>query len=697
MIMLSGRRYSPEEHFNEVQTAHLPGRVKSFASGPAIRRKVKTTNRFPWCLRKRLLRNPLVILRVAIAALHRRGEQLDRPFMLADPQTERQQPETILELHQAVICVGYLDDSPKPITIREDRMMRHRRYLVSAPIGLLAYVAIATTPATATPCTNLQSVALEHTTITSATDNTNGTFVSPGSNQTFTGLPAFCRVTATLTPASDSSIKIEVWLPETTWNGRFLGTGGGGFQGAITYSELVSGIQSGFAAANTDLGTGASGCNALFCGSDGNMGNQLAIESGDPADPSTGLFGHPERIKDFGYRAIHLMTVQGKEIADAFYRERAKKAYFSGCSTGGQNALMEAQRYPQDYDGILAGDPAFNRTHLHIAALSIWQDAHASAGRFIQTGQMSLINKAVLAQCVGHDGGVNTDQFLTDPRGCQFDPKVLQCKSGNAPPACLTADQVTTMQHYYKGTVDPVNGQIISVGYERGNETDNVNALGLALSERLPEPAFDGLFYWVFGSKFGYPASAHSFATFDFHHDVDTVDDQLAGALNATSTDLSEFRQHGGKLIMYHGWADPLISSQNSINYFNALVANGGHGLQQAGFQPGRDPKLQQTQNYARLFMVPGMYHCSGGPGPNTFDALTPLVNWVEKDAAPDTIVATKFVNDTPPAVEMTRPLCVFPNIAKYDGNGSTSIAANFKCVPGEHQFNQTPAPKYGP
>jgi feruloyl esterase len=576
-------------------------------------------------------------------------------------------------------------------------MMRHRRYLAGACMGLFACVAIGSTPAMATPCTNLQAIALEHTTITSAVDNTTGSFVPPGSNQAITGLPAFCRVTATLTPTSDSSIKIEVWLPETTWNGRFLGSGGGGFQGAITYNSLATGIQSGFAAANTDLGTGVSGCSPLFCGSNGNMGNPLAIQFGDPADPSTGLFGHPERIKDFGYRAIHLMTVRGKEIVDAFYRERTKKAYFSGCSTGGQNALMEAQRFPEDYDGILAGAPAFNRTHLHMAALSIWQNAHASPGRFIQTGQMSLINKAVLAQCVGHDGGVKTDGFLTDPRDCHFDPKVLQCKGGNAPPACLTADQVTTIQKYYTGTVDPVNGQVISVGAERGNETDDVGALGLALSERLPEPAFDGLFYWVFGPKFGYPANPHSFATFDFHHDVDTVDDQLATVLNATSTDLRDFREHGGKLIMYHGWADPLISSQNSINYFDALVENGGHGFQQAHFEPGTNPELQKTQSYARLFMAPGMYHCSGGPGPNTFDALTPLVKWVEKDVAPDTIVATKFVNDTPPAVEMTRPLCVFPKIAKYDGSGSNSIAANFKCVPGEHEFNQTPAPKYGP
>lgn len=572
--------------------------------------------------------------------------------------------------------------------------MRNRSCLVGASTGLFAYAAIASTPAMASPCTNLQSLQIPDTVITSATDNTTGVFVPPGSAP-ITGLPAFCRVTANLIPTSDSSIRIEVWLPETTWNGRFLGTGGGGFQGVITYGELATGIQAGFAATNSDLGTGSSGCSPLFCGSDGNMGNPLATAFGDPAAPSTGLFGHPERIKDFGYRAIHLMTVRGKEIANAFYKQNANKSYFAGCSTGGQNALMEAQRFPNDYDGILAGAAAFNRTHLHMAGLASWQDTHASPGRFILPGQMSLINKAVLAACVGQDGGASTDQFLTDPRDCHFDPKALLCKGGNVPPACLTSDQVTTIQNYYAGTIDPVNGQVINPGSERGNETDNVLALGLEFQENLPEPAFDGLFYWVYGASFGQPGSAVNFANFDFHHDVDTVDDQLAKVLNADSADLSDFRQHGGKLLMYHGWADPLIPSQSSINYFNALVGS-ENSAQQASFGPG-DARLDKTQKFARLFMVPGMFHCSGGPGPNVFDALTPLVEWVEAGVAPETIVATKFVNDTPPAVQMTRPLCVFPKVAKYRGSGSTSIAANFTCVADEPDFNQTPAPKFGP
>lgn len=579
--------------------------------------------------------------------------------------------------------------------------MQRRYLLVSSAAALFASAAFFATPAAATPCTNLAGLPLHHGTITAAQDQDTGVFVTPTTPpSTLTGLPPFCRVTATLTPTSDSSIKIEVWLPKTTWNGRFLGTGGGGFQGVITYNELALGIRQGFAASNSDLGTGSSGCNPLFCGSAGNMGNPLAIAFGDPATPSTGLFGHPERIKDFGYRAIHLMTLRGKDIAKAFYGQGAHTSYFAGCSTGGQNALMEAQRFPEDYNGILAGAPAFNRTHLHMAGLSSWQNTHATPGRFILPGQLTLVNKAVLAQCAGQDGGVKTDPFLTDPRDCKFDPKVLQCTGANVPPACLTPEQVTTIRNDYAGTIDPRTGEIINPGVARGSETDNILALGLAFQENLPEPPFDGLFYWVFGPSFGYPSGPHSYKTFDFDRDVDTVDDQLARTLNATSTDLSEFNRRGNKLVIYHGWADPLIPAQSSINYFNALVRDGDDdhdGVQSVAFGRDADRALAATQKYARLFMVPGMYHCAGGPGPNVFDALTPLVQWVEAGVAPETIVATKFVADTPPAVQMTRPLCVYPKVARYKRSGDSNAAANFVCVADEHDFNQKPAPQFGP
>ena len=517
--------------------------------------------------------------------------------------------------------------------------------LVGSAVGLFAMIVIGPMPAAATPCKNLE---LPATTITSAADDTTG-LVVPNTNPPITPRPpAFCHVKATLTPASDSPIKIEVWLPETNWNGKFLGIGGGGFQGPITngeYGELARGIGSGFATAISDLGTGSSGCNPFYCGSDG-ITNPLAIQFGDPPSSSTGLFGHPERIKNFGYRAIHLMTVRSKEIVNAFYQQNAQKAYFAGCSTGGQNGLMEAKRFPTDYDGILAGDAAFNRTHLHMGGLALWQDTHATPGRYIQPGQMTLINNAVLAQCAGQDGGVKTDRFLTDPRDCDFDPKVLQCTGSNMPPACLSAEQVATMTNYYAGVIDPRTGKVILPGYERGNETDNIFAFGLAFQEQLPEPVYDGLFYWVFGPSFGYPHSATNYANFDFHNDVNQVDHLLAEPLNAVSTDLSDFKQLGHKLIMYHGWADPVIPSQSSINYFNGLVSHDNNdGVQQASFEPNGANNLGKTQEYARLFMVPGMYHCSGGPGPNlnVVNALMSLVNWVEQGVAPETIIATKW------------------------------------------------------
>jgi len=583
----------------------------------------------------------------------------------------------------------------------------HRDYFVGAATGF-AVIVLGSTSALATPCTNLQTLALEQTTITSATDITTGIFTIPGTSQRLTGLPAFCRVTATIVPAVDSLIKIEVWLPETTWSGRFLGLGSGGYGGFVDYGALALRLNAGYAVANTGLGTGVAGCNSTYCGSAGNMGNPLAIAYGDPSNPTLGLFGSPERIKDYGYRAIHLMTLRGKEITTAFYQRSADKSYFFGCSTGGQNALMEAQRFPNDYDGIVAGAAAFNHTRLWASGVNGWRRLHDHPGSFIQPGQMFLVNKAVLKQCVGQDGGAATDQFLTDPRDCHFDPGALQCTGGEVPPACLTADQVTAMRGYYAGLIDPVTGERIFPGAVRGSETDDVVQFGLAFLERLPEPSTDGAWYWVFGPSFGQPGSAVNYLNFDIHRDLPPVDDNLAETVNATSTDLREFREHGGRLIMYHGWADPVVTPLASVNYFNALVAHDrrhfafprrNDDIEDVRFDDrDRQSPLRRTQSYARLFMVPGMYHCgNGGPGPHTFGALAALVSWVESGTAPETILATKYVNDTPPAVQMTRPLCVFPKVAKYNGSGSTDDAANFTCITDERDSNQVPARRYGP
>ncbi|MGJ5075867.1 tannase/feruloyl esterase family alpha/beta hydrolase [Bradyrhizobium oligotrophicum] len=575
-------------------------------------------------------------------------------------------------------------------------------------LGGLTAIAEIATPCAATPCSNLQTLALEHTTITLATDITSGVFTVPGSNpaQDITGLPAFCRVAATIAPTVDSAIKIEVWLPASTWSGRFLGLGSGGFGGYYDYGGLAFRLKAGYAVAYTGLGTGTSGCTVHYCGSDGNKGNALAIALGDKATPSLGLYGHPERITDFGHRAVHLMTLRAKEIVQAYYQQSATRAYFFGCSTGGHSGLMEAQRYPEDYDGILVGAPAYNRTHLYATTPLGWRNTHATPGRQMQAGQMSLINNAILAQCAGRDGGVATDQFLTNPRRCRFDPKVLQCTGGDVPPACLTEEQVTTMQNYYAGTVDPVTGERIVPGFAPGSETEDLSAKGIMLKQQLPEPLFDGPLYWVYGPTFGQPGSAANYTNFDIHRDLPAVEAMLAEPLNATSPDLTAFRERGGRLIMYQGWADELVMPQNTIDYFNSLVkfdspsfATRRGDEAQVGADVAEDrfggdhvrAGLQRTLSYARLYMVPGMYHCGGGPGPNAFVFLPALQDWVENGTPPGSVVATKYVNDTAPDVQMTRPLCVFPKIARYNGRGSTDDAASFSCVEGGHRHDHGP------
>jgi len=483
-------------------------------------------------------------------------------------------------------------------------------------------------------------------------------------------------VQATIKPTPDSSINVRVWMPTQRYNGRFLGTGNGGYAGGFFFSELADGINRGFATANTDMGaTGAAGVN------------------GDA------LVGHPEKWKDFGWRATHLMTTFSKALINAFYGNPANRSYFAGCSTGGQQALMEAQRFPYDYDGILAGAPAFNRTHLHTVGVAQYRATHATPTSYIPATKFDVINQAVLAQCRGQDGGAKTDAFLTDPRECKFDPAMLACPAGTDGPSCLNADQVAAMKSYYAGSINLANGAVINPGNARGSETSNPAALGLALNESLAEPNFDSLFKWVFGLTW-------QWQTFDFNRDVDLVDQVLAADLNANSTDLRPFAGNGGKLILYAGWADPLIPSQSSINYFNALVASYG------GTHFGT--ALKKTQNFARLFMAPGMWHCAGGPGPSSFggviaqpapsydaqfDLLTSLTQWVEQGAAPASVIATKYQNDTPQlGIALQRPICSYPQIPMYKGTGDPNLAASFRCVADEAgDANPRPAPQYGP
>jgi len=540
--------------------------------------------------------------------------------------------------------------------------------LVLAIAMSIASVLIAVAPAQAEDsCTSLASLSLPDTTITAAQLIPAGSYKA-ADGATYSNLPEFCRVTATLMPSSDSQIRIEVWMPTTTWNGRFEGTGNGGYAGTIRYAGLATGIQLGFASANTDMG--CVGCSSL---------------NGDPN------IGHPERWKDFGWRATHEMTLVSKQIIYAFYNRRPEYSYFTGCSTGGQQALMEAQRFPEDYDGILAGDAANNRTHLHQDILWIYAAAERNISDLAGfKAKVPMITQAAVAACGKQDGGVASDPFLVDARDCNWDPAKLLCKNGNAS-NCLTAGEVTAARLIYAGPQNPETGQLIYPGSARGSEDNpyySWDGAAPLFSSTMTAPQFNSLFKWVFGANWDW-------STFDFNHDVDKVDRVLAHELNAMSPDLTEFRMKGHKLIHYHGVADPLISPQDGIDYYLRVAAG----------EKGR------THEFYRLFLVPGLEHCFMGPGPNVFGALfqaappsndaqhnilIALTEWVEKGKAPEEIITTKYVKDSADnGIAMQRPICSYPKLPRYRGWGDTNDPKNFKCVPDEHDYNQMPAPRY--
>ncbi len=526
-------------------------------------------------------------------------------------------------------------------------------------------------------------------------------------------LPAYCDVSMVLSSNGDanaSQIAVQVWLPETGWIGRFLGTGNGGFAADISTGALETGVSEGFATANTDMGTGLLfGCNPLNCGNHTGQGKP------------GGLYRDAAAIRDFGYAATHLMTIAGQELTASFYGEKPSRSYFEGCSTGGNQALMESQRYPDDYDGILAGAPAHNRTHLHMAGPAAYEITHTSPQAYLTNAALSLAHQTVLAQCAGHDGGLATDDFLTLPASCKTDAYVLQCTgAANEVPCtdasatsctCLTDQQAYAMNHDWEGASDSL-GRRLYPGPERGTEEPValtaanlfIGDLGLTWQEPQPEPVFDSLMFWALGPNWVWQ---ELFSTTSTHEpelaaEIQTIDNTRIGdttfakILNANSVDLSKFEQHGGKILMYQGYADPLIPSATSIDYYNAVA----------------DADPANVGSYLRLFMAPGVWHCSGGPGANVFggasaasyapldpayDALAALIVWVENGTAPTQIIATKYVNDdSTQGVAFQRPLCLYPSHAAYV-SGDPTNAANYTCAASAPVTNQKFSPIYGP
>lgn len=516
-------------------------------------------------------------------------------------------------------------------------------------------------PAYARSCENISSLKLPNTKIVSAAEVHAGQFSvpkgeganmqgpSPLAGMAPTKLPAFCRVRITIAPA----INIEVWMPVSGWNGNFEGVGNGGKAGTISYSAMATALEEGYATASTDTGH----------------------EAGE--NDTKWAFHHPELITDFAYLAIHDMTIVARKVIPLYYGTGPTFTFFNGCSTGGRQALMEAQRYPDDYNGILAGAPVIDYTHLQAAHFAIALRTRKVPGSYFPPAKLPAINKASLANCDPIDGV--RDGFLEDPLKCNFakDPSALLCK-GSETSACLTASQLQTLKDIYDGYRDP-RGQLVYPGYVPGDE---LGWKPFTIAWADPSQPFTdtsavgavGFFkYFVFDNP------SWNFLTWNYDHDMPLTDKKLASEINATDPGLKPFRAHGGKLLLYHGWADPGVSPLETVGYYEKVVAavTGTEATTPGRETPAFIDSLRGTEDFARLFMVPGMGHCAGGPGPNSFDAFGPLAAWVDHGRAPDKIVASHITEKT---VNFSRPLCPYPMTAHYTGHGSRDQAANFEC-----------------
>jgi feruloyl esterase len=432
-------------------------------------------------------------------------------------------------------------------------------------------------------------------------------------------LPEYCRVRLLLMPSSDSRINAELWLPTTTWNGRFMAVGNGGFGGSIQgFGEMQNALRLGYATSGNDTGHDAE------------------------VDGPNGMFalGHPEKIVDFAYRAMHEMTATSKTIIRQFYGRPQQFSYYKGCSTGGRQGAMNAQRYPEDFDGIIAGALANRHIQMHTAgvARSIELARHPEAQIPPATAQM--VTQAVLKACdTLHEG------FLTNPRVCSFDFKKLSCAPGAASESCLTPPQLKTVETFYGGLHNS-KGELIFSGQALGNP---LPALRGATTE--PGGGYDTVRIWAFQN------ANYDWHTFDLDRDMPTINSKV-GFVDAVDSDLSRFKAHGGKLLLYAGWSDTTITPENTVRYYDNVRK-----------------KMGPQDDFVRLFMVPGMAHCRGGDGPNTFDAIGAMEAWREKDATPTQLTGFN------PQTSLTRPICAYPQYTRYKGSGNIKDAVNWTCV----------------
>ena len=520
--------------------------------------------------------------------------------------------------------------------------------IVAATVGFV-FLATTTVAVAGSSCPDLKQLRLEGATIMSATEIAAPfTTTASGGSGTITVSVEFpfCRVIMRLTPKSDSDIQAEVWLPAAAhWNRKFLGVGNGGLTGAIWHTSMVRPLQVGYAVANSDLGH--------------------TTPNADWA------LGHPEKFIDYAHRADHLTALAAKAIIAAHYGNRPRLSYFHGCSNGGHQALMEAQRYPQDYDAVVAGAPWNNWTRQVVEF--IWRARHME--NFNRT-KLQMITDAVVAQCGTKDGGVSTDRYLNDPRICRFNARSLQCKDADGA-NCLTPQEVASVEKIYAGPVNPQTGRQWFPGFARGSEfgwSDTIATFATDLFRSIvyeQDPAWD-------------------FHSFNFGSDVEFFDGKLAATINSANPDLTAFRARGGKIIEWHGWTDTTLEPQGSIDYYNSVIAlatNHGKGKD-------RRAALDDTQQFFRLFMVPAVNHCGNGLGPNSsfaytlantagpndpdHDVLAALDRWVERGIVPERLISSHFTDGVK---DKTRPICAYPKVARYNGRGDTNDPNSFVCT----------------
>ncbi|WP_180863088.1 tannase/feruloyl esterase family alpha/beta hydrolase [Cupriavidus pauculus] len=512
----------------------------------------------------------------------------------------------------------------------------------------LALGMLALTPAAhaASACESLGEISLPGVKLTAMADQPAGTLKLPNGHQV-ENLPAFCRVSGRLAPTVDSDIGFELWMPPAgEWNGKTMVVGNGGYVGTIRYDELEPAVRRGYAVISSDSGH--------------------EDKAGYRNENLNWGVGHPEKIADWAYRSVHAAAMASRVLVKAYQQREASHAYYFGCSTGGGQGLAAAQRYPEDFDGIIAGAPGNNRTALNAGFLWMATQNMKTEAGYIPPSKLPAINRAAVAACDAKDGV--KDGLIGDPAQCHFDPKVLQCKGNADSDDCLTSAQADTLKRLYAGARNPRTGAQIYPGWPVGSESGYLGGWGYSI--KGPE-AFRTEFFrdWVFQD------AKWDWRSFDWDRDMAAVQQRVGPLVDSVNPDLSRFKQRGGKLIVYHGLADPIGNAYDTIHYYQAVSRT-----------------VAGTPDFARLFLSPGMGHCRGGVGPNTFDAIGALEAWIEKGQAPDQILAAAkglesktgglaTAAQVTEGSSRTRPLCAWPKQARYKGTGSVDDASSFVCA----------------